>query len=87
MEFVKHKKQDNDKNEILKLFGRETYPGSVQWEYYTTIFNGIDPIKIPIRTRQNELYHDDMIYIDALNCKYKIQLHRYDGRRYYPDLL
>lgn len=82
---VKIKKND-DKYDILKLFGREVFPGSVQWEYYTTIYNEVDPIKIPIETKKNELYNDDIIFIKELDNKYKISLYKYDAPKYYPDI-
>lgn len=84
---VKQKNDDNKEHNILKLFGREVYPGSVQWEYYTNIHNGIDPIKIPIEINKNELYQDDIVYIKTLGQKYMVQLHKYDGPKYYPDIL
>lgn len=79
-----HKEIDNQ-NQIIRLFGRQTYPGSNQYEYYTMITSGNDLIKIPIyNKRRNELYEDDIIYIKELNNKYRVNLYKYDAPRYYP---
>lgn len=83
-----HSNKDGDsENRIVRLFGRQRYPGSNQYEYYTMITSGNDLIKIPINNkRRNELYDDDIIYIKELNNNYKVQLYKYDAPRYYPDL-
>jgi len=74
-------------NSIIRLFSRQTYPGSDRYEYYTMINNGFDQIKIPIDSHHNqELYDDDIIFIKELNDKYKVNLHKYDQPRYYPDI-
>lgn len=77
----------NQDNKILRLFGRQEYPGSERYEYYTAINSGLDQIKIPIETRRRELYDDDMIYIRELKDHYRVHLHRYDQPKYYPDLI
>lgn len=78
-------KDTNNQNQIIRLFGRQTYPGSDRYEYYTMITSGNDLIKIPIHNRRrNELYDDDTIYIRELNGKYRVQLYKYDAPRYYP---
>ena len=77
----------NHENKILRLFGRQEYPGTyTRYEYYTTITSGNDYIKIPI-DRKKELYDDDVIYIKELDDNYKVQLHKYDQPKYYPDII
>lgn len=79
-----HKNYDN---KILRLFGRQEFPGSNRYEYYTSINSGNDSIKIPIDVRQQELYDDDVVFIKELKDKYRVNLHKYDAPKYYPDLI
>lgn len=74
-------------NKILRLFGRETFPRSSKYEYYTFIANGLDQIKVPINVRRNkELYDDDIVTVSSLPHDYKVQLLPYDSPRYYPEI-
>lgn len=73
-------------DKILRLFGRQEYPRSNKYEYYTMIPSGNDQIKIPIKTRKNELYDDDMVYVKELGRHYKVQLHDYDEYKYFPGV-
>jgi len=77
----------NKENKIIRLFGRQQYPGSNKWEYYVTINSGLDRIKIPLNTNRNELYTADHVYLPELNTKYRVRLYDYDAPRYYPDLI
>lgn len=78
----------NDQNRIIRLFGRQAYPSSNRYEYYTLISSGNDQIKIPIHNRNGkELYDDDHIYIKELDDKYRVYLHKYDEPTYRPDLI
>ena len=82
-----HNHQDNNEsNFIIRLLGRQQYPGSNKYEYYTMINNGFDQIKIPIYNRKNELYDGDEIFIRELESKYIVSLYNYDEPKYYPDL-
>lgn len=76
----------NDSNNILRLFGRQEYPGSSNYEYYTALNSGNDNIKVPLNIKRRELYDGDTIYLDILHDKYIVHLHKYDMPRYYPDL-
>ena len=79
---------DTGDNKILKLFGRKIYRGSDKYEYYVTVVNGHDMIKIPVKTKRKyaELYDDDEITIPELDGTYKVKLYDYDAPKYYPDL-
>jgi hypothetical protein len=77
----------NNENNILRLFGRQTYPGSNIWEYYLTVYSGLDAIKIPFYPRRKELYTDDRVFVPELNSEYRVRLYNYDAPRYYPDLI
>ncbi len=75
-------------NRILRLFGRQEYPGSNKYDYYTGINSGNDQIKVPLNVkRKKELYDGDTVYVKELNNSYKVQLHKYDAPKYYPDLV
>ena len=74
-------------NRILKLYGREKYPRSIQWEYYTIISDGNDMIKIEINNKNNkELYTGDKIYIEELKKEYEVKMYSTDELRYNPNI-
>lgn len=73
-------------NKILRLFGRETYPGSNMYEYYTSIASGLDHIKLPIDTPRTKEFNDNDS-VTVLNKTYNVQLHPCDAPKYYPDIL
>ena len=80
--------EDNYDNKIIRLFGRQEYPGSYKHEYYTTVNSGNDQIKIPINTKnRKELYDGDKVRVDELHGTYEVKLHKYDAPKYYPDIL
>ena len=85
----KKSKEHDEQNKILRLFGRNQYPGSGTYEYYTMINSGLDQIKIPLhnKRRRDELYDGDTVYIRELNNNYTVSLHKYDEPKYYPDIL
>lgn len=77
----------NVDNPILRLYGRQEFPGSNRYEYYTSISSGNDMIKIPIYVKQQELYDDDIVFIKEIGEHYRVQLHKYDQPKYYPDII
>jgi ribosomal protein L34E len=74
---------------VLKLFGRQKFPGSNQWEYYVI---GNDPNglnnKIPLSIPGNkELFSNDTIavpWLDQSKGKFELKLFDYDAPRYNP---
>jgi hypothetical protein len=83
-----HLNENDNNNNIIRLFGRQEYPGSCRYEYYAMVNSGHDQIKIPINTRnRKELYDNDKLYIDELKNKYEIKLHKFDAPKYYPDII
>lgn len=74
---------------ILKLFGRQKFPGSNQWEYYVI---GNDPnglnSKIPLKVQGNkELSNNETIaipWLDQSKGKFELKLFDYDTPRYNP---
>ena len=78
----------NNENKILRLFGRQEFPGSNKYDYYVMINSGLDQIKIPIKNKhQRELYDGDHVYIKELDEDYKVSLYKYDSVKYYPNIL
>lgn len=77
----------SNENKIIRLFGRQDYPGSNKWDYYITVYSGLDAIKIPLIVRKKELYTGDRVYVPELNMYYRVNLFNYDAPRYYPDLI
>lgn len=78
--------RNDNSNKILRLFGRQQYPGSNRYDYYTMVQSGFDNIKIPIDSRKSELYDGDEVFVREIKNKYRVQLHDYDAPKYYPDL-
>ena len=83
----KRSEVDDRSNNILRLFGRQEYPGSNRYEYYSAVNSGLDQIKIPLNVRRNELYDGDEVFIEELGQKYRVKLHKYDAPKYYPNIL
>ncbi len=83
-------KDDNadNPNKIIRLMGRQEYPGSNRYEYHTAISSGNEIIKIPIRNRRRgqELYDHDDIVIPELDSKYTVSMYDYDEPKYYPAI-
>lgn len=80
--------ETNDTNKILRLMGRETYPGSNRYEYYTRVSSGNEVINIPIDNKKiREIQDDDVININSLDSEYKAQIFDYDAPKYYPNIL
>jgi hypothetical protein len=75
--------EDDNSNKILKLFGRQKYPGSSHYEYYTMINMGFDQIKVHIHGKK-ELYDDDVVNVSELNKNYKVKLNKNDDNSYNP---
>ena len=75
---------------ILQLFGRATFPGSNQYEYYvTTETNGFSN-KIPIETKgKKEIEEGASIKIpifDQNKGEFQVKLYNYDTPRYNPNV-
>ena len=74
-------------NKVLRLFGRQEFPGSNKYEYYTAINSGHDQVKVPLdTTRGQELYDDDVVVISELGSNFIVKLHKYDAPKYYPNI-
>ena len=84
-------RREDDK--IVKLFGRQTYPGSNKYEYYgiTSDSVGGSAVKIPINVNgDKELYDKDQLDIDFLDSSkgnFILYMNDYDRPRYNPFVI
>jgi hypothetical protein len=77
----------NNENQLLKLFGRQEYPGSNRWDYFTSARSGLESIKLQVDNRNNrELYDGDIVYVSELDKEYRVQLHDFDAPKYLPHI-
>ena len=75
---------DDDKsNKLIKLFGRQKYPRSDHYEYYTMVNVGHDQVKVRLH-RKKELYDDDQVTIPEINKTFKVKLNKDDDTTYNP---
>ena len=85
----------SDKNDkILPIYGRQTYPGSSKWSYYTAT-DKFREVKLPVfKNKRNcteehgcdEIYDKDEIDVPAYNEKFKVTLYSLDTPKYIPYL-
>ena len=85
----------NDTNDkILPLYGRQTYPGSSKWLYYTST-DKFREVKLPIfKNKRNcteeygcdEIYDKDELNVPAYNERFKVNLYTLDTPKYIPYL-
>ena len=77
--------------EFVKLFGRQTYPGSNIYEYYGITSDNTGGAEIKFQLNYNkELFDGDEIDIDILDSnkgKWKVYLNKYDKPVYNPFII
>ena len=81
----------NDTETTYELFGRQTYPGSSQYEYYVVGSDNKNfKVKIPIKIQgDKEIYDDQIITIPGTNSNngtFQVKLYNIDVPRYIPIL-
>ena len=80
-------------DKIVKLYGRQKYPGSNQYEYYGITSDGVGSaeVKIPINTKnEKELYDKDKVDIDFLDSSkgdFILYMNDFDRPRYNPFVI
>jgi hypothetical protein len=73
-------------NKIIKLFGRQVYPNSTEYEYYVILNTGNDQTKIALRKYKRELFDKDEVYIPELKMKYILRMNNTNNfLKYYPE--
>lgn len=80
----------NNTETAYNLFGRQTWPGSNQYEYYVQGNMDGNIVKIPIKIRgDREIEDGQAVQIsgtDPAKGAFKVQLYKLDGLRYNPNL-
>lgn len=83
---------NNTDSNILPLFGKPTYDGSSQWNYYTASDKN-HQIKIPLQLESSdctdergckEIYNGDSIQIPAYNGNFTAKIYKLNSPRYIP---
>ena len=86
---------NNTEKSVLPLYGRPTYSGSSQWNYYTNT-DSYQYVQLPIFKEDQsctdtrgckEIFTGDTIKIDALNGNYKVELYNINTPKYIPYVL
>ena len=76
---------------ILKLFGRQTYPGSSKYEYYVVDSNSNTDNKIPLKVNGDRELDDkqqiDVPWLDPSRGKFDVKIYDYNAPRYNPNLI
>lgn len=78
----------NNTETTFKLFGRQKFPGSNQWEYFVQGVMSNNDVKIPITIRGDREIEDGQVIIvpgtDNTKGGFKVKLYNYDLPRYNP---
>ncbi len=78
----------NNTESAFKLFGRQKYPGSNQWEYYVQGGMSNNDVKIPISIRGDREIEDGQTVVvpgtDHSKGGFKVKLYNFDLPRYNP---
>ena len=76
---------------ILKLFGRQTYPGSNQYEYYVIDSSSNSENKVPLCIPGNkEIYDQDVIpisWLDQSKGLFEAKIYDYNAPKYNPYVI
>jgi hypothetical protein len=78
----------NNTETAFKLFGRQKFPGSSQWEYYVQGTMSNNDVKIPLTIRGDREIEEGQVVIvpgtDNSKGGFKVKLYNYDMPRYNP---
>lgn len=84
---------NSDQTEQIPLYGRQTYPGSNKWNYYTAN-NNYSAVKMPIQNKEGancmdnsgcrELNDSDTVSIPGKGTNYNVHKYNYNTPRYIP---
>ena len=81
-------------SKILPLFGKQTYPGSNKWLYYTST-DQYQSVKVPVMNKNknytneygcSEITDDDQVNV-PYNKNFKANIYKFDKPRYIPYLI
>ena len=81
---------------MLPLFGQQTYPGSRQWQYYTSS-DGFQSVKLPVQNKNrncqdrhgcDEIYDGYDVSVSGYdNRQFKATIYKLDSPRYIPYIV
>ena len=78
----------NNTETAFKLFGRQKFPGSSQWEYYVQGTMSNNDVKIPLTIRGDREIEEGQVVIvpgtDNSKGGFKVKLYNYNIPRYNP---
>ena len=84
--------KDNAESKILPLYGKNSYPGSRNWLYYTST-DQYQSVKIPIVNGMKdctdehgcpEISNGDDVEVPAYNKNFQANIYKFDKPRYIP---
>lgn len=76
---------------LLKLFGRQTYPGSSKYEYYVVDSYSNSDNKIPLNVKGDRELNDkekiDIPWLDSTRGEFDVKIFDYNAPRYNPNII
>ena len=76
---------------LLKLFGRQTYPGSNKYEYYVVDSYSNSDNKIPLNVKGDRELNDtekiDVPWLDSSRGEFDVKIFDYNAPRYNPNII
>lgn len=84
--------KNSAESKILPLYGKQTYPGSRNWLYYTSS-DQYQSVKLPISNRNqdctddtgcHEITNGDNVEVPAYEQSFKANIYKFDKPRYIP---
>ncbi len=76
---------------LLKLFGRQTYPGSSKYEYYVVDSYSNSDNKIPLNVNGDRELNDkekiDIPWLDSSRGEFDVKIFDYNAPRYNPNII
>lgn len=84
--------KNSAESKILPLYGKQTYPGSNNWLYYTSS-DQYQSVKLPVANRNrdctddqgcHEITNGDEVEVPAYDQSFKANIYKFDKPRYIP---
>lgn len=76
---------------LLKLFGRQSYPGSSKYEYYVVDSYSNSDNKIPLKVQGDKELSDnekiDLPWLDSSRGEFDVKIYDYNSPRYNPNII
>jgi hypothetical protein len=74
----------HDPNRIIRLYGRQTYPTSYEWEYYVEVNVANDKLKTDLHRQRREIFNGDKVYVPLIKKNYTASLLKNNTLEYNP---